>query len=175
MIKKIILVVVGLVAVGVAALFYFKGQDHYDPTKYEAEVTDGINVGSKISFTLPDQFDKPHALRADTQTLILAFQKGTGKTVRGFLDEQPDDYLATRRAMFLADISPIPVVIRNSFALPTLQKRKYPVVLIYEAAIADSLKDTSNEDKIAVVSVRMGVVQRVQYVSNASALAEALN
>ncbi len=59
MIKKIILGVVALMVVGAGVLFAINGKDRYEADKYNLTATDGLNVGSKLDFTLPDQFDKP--------------------------------------------------------------------------------------------------------------------
>ena len=75
MFKKIILGLVGLLVVAGGALFAINGSDNYDASKYNATVTNGMNVGSKISFTLPDQFDQTHTLSDSTKTLVLLVLK----------------------------------------------------------------------------------------------------
>ena len=56
MIKKILLGLLGLIIIGGGALFFMNGKDNYDATKYSANVSNGLNTGSTISFTLPDQW-----------------------------------------------------------------------------------------------------------------------
>ncbi len=82
--------------------------------KYNLTATDGLNVGSKLDFTLPDQFDKPHSLSSDTKNLILSFSKASGHAVKEFLKKEPKEFLEQHKTMFIADISPMPVVIRNT-------------------------------------------------------------
>lgn len=167
MIKKTILGLLALIILAAGGLFFINGKDNYDATKYATTATDGINVGSKITFTLPDQFDKAHTLSADTQKLILVFAKETGHIVKEFLSTQDGGYLTKRNALFIADISPMPTVIRNTFALPDFKKSAYSVLLIYDGEIAKQLKNDTKADKIAVVSLESGVIKAVKYVSTA--------
>ena len=165
MIKKIILSLLALIIVAVGGLFLVNGKNNYDATKYSATATDGINVGSKITFTLPDQFDKAHTLTNDTKKLILVFAKATGHTVKEFLKTQSADYLSKKNALFVADISPMPTVIRNTFALPDFKKSSYSVLLIYDETIAKELKNVDNAEKIAVATMENGVVKDIKFVS----------
>ena len=166
MIKKILLGLLGLILIGGGALFLIKGKDNYDATKYSANVSNGLNAGSTISFTLPDQFDKAHTLKTDTKTLVMVFAKATGHTVKGYLKKQDSDYLAKRDALFVADISPMPTVIRNTFALPDLKKSTYSVLLIYDKNIAKQLKNEKGANKIAVVTLENGVVKATKYIDS---------
>jgi hypothetical protein len=167
MIKKILLGILTLIIVAVGGLFIINGKDNYDATKYSTTATDGINIGSKIDFTLPDQFDKPHSLTNDTQKLILVFAKATGHTIKEFLKTQNSDYLSKKNALFIADISPMPTIIRNTFALPDFKKSNYSVLLIYDEKIAKQLKNESKSDKIAVATIEKGVVKDVKFVTTA--------
>ena len=166
MIKKILLGLLGLILIGGGALFFIKGKDNYDASKYSANVSNELNAGSTISFTLPDQFDKAHTLQADTKILVLVFAKATGHTVKEFLKKQDSDYLAKRSTLFVADISPMPTVIRNTFALPDLKKSAYSVLLIYDKNIAKQLKNEKEADKIAVVTLENGVVKATKYIGS---------
>ena len=175
MIKKIILGVLALIIIAVGGLFLINGKDNYDATKYKASATDGINIGSTIAFTLPDQFDKAHSLSADTKKVIFVFAKSTGHTVKEFLKKQDKNYLPEKNALFVADISPMPTVIRNTFALPDLKKSPFSVLLIYDGEIAKQFKNDAKADNIAVVTLNGGKIEAVKYISTAKELEEALN
>ena len=166
MIKKILLGLLGLIIIGGGALFIMNGKDNYDASKYNANVSNGLNPGSTISFTLPDQFDKAHTLTADTKTLVLVFAKATGHTVKEFLKKQNSDYLAKRNTLFVADISPMPTVIRNTLSLNVQEKRHYSVLLIYDKNIAKQLKNEKEADKIAVVTLENSVVKASKYIDS---------
>ncbi len=164
MIKKIILGVVALMVVGAGVLFAINGKDRYEADKYNLTATDGLNVGSKLDFTLPDQFDKPHSLSSDTKKLILSFSKASGHAVKEFLKKEPKEFLEQHKTMFIADISPMPVVIRNTFALPDLKKSPFSVLLIYDKELANRIKPKENSDKIAVVYLKDKSVTDVKYI-----------
>ena len=175
MLKKIVLTLVGLLIIGGATLFMLNSADNYDATKYNAEVSNGLNVGSKISFSLPDQFDEKHTLKNATKTLILSFAKETGHTVKEFLSKESKDYLTSREAYFVADVSPMPVVIRNTFALPDLKKSEFSVLLIYDKTIAAQIKNEEKADKIAIVTLDNSVITQVKYIQTVEELKTALN
>jgi len=170
MIKKIILGLIVVIIIAVGGLFAINGKDNYDASKYSATATNGINIGSKIEFTLPDQFDKPHSLTDNIKKIILVFAKSTGHTVKAFLNSQDKEYLTKRDTIFVADISPMPTVIRNTFALPDLKKSPYSVLLIYDENIAKSLKNEKEAGKIAIVTLKNGVVDKVKYITTTKEL-----
>jgi len=174
MIKKILLWLLIVLVVAGAALFILNGTDRYDASKFSGTSSDGLNVGSKISFTLPDQFDKAHTLDAEVKKLIFVFKKDAGHTVNEFLQKQESDYLTKRNTLFVADISPMPVIIRNTFALPDLRTSPYKMLLLYDGELVKAFKDEVNAEKIAIVTVDNGVVKSVEYISTEAELEKAL-
>lgn len=173
--KKIILAILALLIVAGGIFFAINAKENYDPTKYSATVDPApVKPGSKIDYTLPDQFGKPHSLEAGTRTLILTFAKESAHTVRNFLKTQPEDFLMTNEAEYIADIHPMPVVIRNAFAMPDLKKSHYPVLLIYEEKIAEKFKDPAHADDIMIITLENSVVKAIDYVKDAKALAQKL-
>jgi uncharacterized protein YxeA len=174
-IKKIILTILALIIMAGGVLFFLNGKDNYDATNYSATATDTINNGSIIDFKLPDQFDKANSLTADTKKVIFVFAKATGHTVKAFLKEQDKNYLSTHHTLFVADISPMPTVIRNTFALPDLKKSPFSVLLIYDKAIAKTFKNEAQADKIAVVTLNNKTIESVAYITTADELKAELN
>ncbi|WP_419769582.1 MAG: hypothetical protein ACNI3C_09575 [Candidatus Marinarcus sp.] len=168
--KKILLGLLILIILATAVLFFLKGKDTYANHQSSASLSDGINVGSTITYTLPDQFGMSHSLDDSVKTLILVFAKNTGHTVKAYLGTQSVDYLALHHAAFVADISPMPVVIRNTFALPDLKTQPYSVNLILDKTIADSLKKGAKTDVINIVTLNNKQVQKIEYVESAQAL-----
>ncbi len=175
MIKKIILGVFALTIIAGGTLFFINGKDNYDASKYQATATNGLNIGSTIAFTLPDQFDKAQSLTADTKKVVFVFAKATGHTVKEFLKQQDKEYLTQRNTLFVADISPMPTIIRNTFALPDLKKSAYSVLLVYDQAISKAFKNETQAEKIAVVTLNNGTVETVKYISTDAELKAELN
>jgi len=175
MLKKIVLAVVVLLVIAGGVLFTLNGKDNYDATKYSANVSNGLNIGSKVSFVLPDQFDKTHKVDSNAKTIIFSFAKSTGHTIKAFLSKEPKEYLPSRGAFFIADISPMPVVIRNTFALPDLKKSPFSVLLIYDKNIAKQIKNDKNADKITIVRLNDGEITDIKYITTQEELKKALN
>lgn len=172
--KKIVLGLVVLLVVAAGVLFFLKGKDTYAGQTASVSLSDGLNVGSTISYTLFDQFGKAHTLDDSIHTLILVFAKDTGHVVKAYLGAQSADYLTTHHVAFVADISPMPVVIRNTFALPDLKTQPYSVNLILDGAIAEKFKKGAKIDGITLVSLNHKQVEKVEYVGDSEALKRAI-
>jgi len=157
MIKKAILGVVLLMIIVVGAVFAINGTRHYDPTKYHLSVTPKekpFGVGSTIDLKLPDQFDTPQGLSADTQKLIFVFTKATGHIFRSYMAyHDTPNYLTDRKTVAVADVSAMPAVILNTFAMPDFRKSKYSILLIYDKQMAQRLKEGQDVDKVIVMTL----------------------
>ena len=175
MLKKVLISVIVLILVAVGTLFAINGKSNYDSSKYSATATNGLKVGSKIEFKLPDQFNKPIELSNNTKQVIFVFAKKTGHTVREFLKKEPKSYLPSRNTIFVADVSGMPTVIRNTFALPDFRKSPYSVALIYDEKIAKVYKKGIDADKIIIVSLDNKVIRKVKMINGAKELKKALN
>ena len=60
--------------------------------------------------------------------LIVSYEMQPAKTVNGYLEKKPSDYLETHRAAFLADIHGMPGIGRF-FALPKMKKYPHRILL----------------------------------------------
>lgn len=168
--KKILLGLLIVLITAVCVLFFLKGQDTYKGYQSSVSLSDGLHVASTITYTLPDQFGTSHTLDDSIRTLILVFAKDTGHTVKAYLGTQSSDYLKVHHTAFVADISPMPVVIRNTFALPDLKTQPYSVNLILDEAIAESFKKGAKVDAINIVTLHNKHVQKVEYLESTQAL-----
>lgn len=127
-----------------------------------------------MAYTLPDQFDNSITLDGSIERVILVFAKATGHTVKEFLKNQPADYLTKHKASFIADVSPMPVVIRNTFALPDLKKQHYSVGLIYDKRISKEFTKGIDTDSIVVVTLKDMVISDIKYLKTEDELVERL-
>ncbi len=134
-----------------------------------------IKVGNVLSdITLNDQFGKPHTIAEGTEKVIFVFQKGTGHLVKSFFNKQPKNYFAIHNIQFIADVSPMPALIRDYVALPDLQEHEYPVMLITDEAIAAKYKDASNIDTVTVATLKNKEIIEVRSVATEEALKQAI-
>jgi len=130
-------------------------------------------VGQSVQpLNLKDQFGKMHSLKEMPKTLLLAYEKGTGATVNEYLAAQDKGYLNAHNAIFVADISGMPTFISNTFAIPKMQKYPHIVLLIDDEELG--LKFPGQEEKITVMKLKGNVVQRIDYVSTADELKQAI-
>ena len=135
-----------------------------------------IKVGERLEpFTLKDQFDKLHTLNESVKRIVFVFKKDTGHLVRNFLNKQKDNYLQERDAIFIADISKMPAMIREYIAMPDLRKRKYPVLIVYNQDLAAKFKDEKEQDKIMIVELDHFIVKSIKFITTEDELKEQLN
>lgn len=163
MVKKIVILIIVIIVLTIGGLFIINSQDKYDASKYSLKLTDELKRGSMMTFNLLDQFDKEISLDSSTQKLIVVFSKEMGHIANNFISSQPKDFLESKRAMLVADISKMPVVIRNTFALPSLRKSEYPTTLIYDSKLSDILKNNQSGEKISFITLENNRVLTITY------------
>ena len=122
------------------------------------------------SFSLPDQFDKIHTVNGEIKTIVVSFEKATGKEVNTFLSLKKPDFLQQHQAVFIANISGMPSIITKMFALPKMRDYKHNILLIYDE---NDTRFLQKEGMSPIYTLENGVVKNVHYVSNAQELEEA--
>jgi len=166
-----------IVILGIGALFAINGTSSYDASKYSLTVTPDskpFGVDSSIEFTLPDQFSKAHTLPADTKKLMFVFTKDTGHIFKSFMAYQKESYLTNNKIVAVADISGMPTVIYNTFALPDFQKSSYSVLLIHDKEMAKKLKEGQDATKVIVMTLDSGKVVKIALAADSAELGELL-
>lgn len=130
--------------------------------------------GSLESLKLNDQFEKPHAITADTQKVIFAFSKDMGHMSNEFFVKQGENYLADHKAIFVADVSGAPSLIRSMFIMPGLKDFKHTVLVIEEKPVAAAYRVDAHKDEIMILDVNNFVIEKINYVSTEADLEKAL-
>jgi hypothetical protein len=174
MLKKISLALALVLIIGGGTFYFLNSKDNYDASQYSAYVPAAFSVGSKLDFTLPDQYGEKHTLNNDTKKLILTFAKDASHIMKDFLKQEEKGYLNKQSALYIADISTAPAFIRNVFILPNLQKSSYPVLLIYKEEVAKNFRYDSKKEAIKVVSLDNKKVTKIQFVSTLKEFEDAL-
>lgn len=167
--KKIILGLIALIVIAAGVLFGVNGQSSYDASKYSLSITPenkSFGVDSSIDFILPDQFDNANKLSGSTEKLIFAFSKDMGHEVKIFMDAKPASLLKEKHAMILLDVSPMPTVILNTFAIPDLKKSEYSTLLVHDKNMAKQLRDGLDKNKISVLTLESKRVTKIEYASS---------
>lgn len=138
-----------------------------------AACAQAVEVGERLApWTLLDQFDQPYSLDNKLQVLLVAHSMAGAKLLAAALDQQPKDYLQSRNAVFLADISRMPSVIATAFAVPAMRDYHYRVMLDRSARIAP--RYPVGKDAVLWLQLQNGRVQAQQTFTQAAALRAAL-
>ncbi|MEA3289711.1 MAG: hypothetical protein U9Q04_05965 [Campylobacterota bacterium] len=133
-----------------------------------------FTLNSKLEkFELLDQFDKTHMISKETKKLIFAYKKDTGHLVKDFLSTKESNYLSSKSAYYIADVSAMPSFIRW-FALDALDDYNYPILLIEDDEISAKYKDEKNIDKIVVLTLDNLEIKNIQYTQDLKTLQDIL-
>jgi len=175
--KKVLLILSLLIVASGGALYTLKGKSQYEPGKYSLEIRPAdkpFGIGSTLSYRLPDQFGKTHRSSLQTRTIAFAFSKKAGHILRSTMEKRAPGYLRKHRAVLIADISGMPTLIRNMFALPDLRKSAYPMLLIYDREMARRLKEGRVGSRVVVMHLQKGKVTAIGQADSPEKLAALL-
>ena len=159
------------ILLGLIAVMFFLGCS--DDVKVDVEPK--VVVGNSLeSLALNDQFEKPQTLSAETKKVIFAFSKDMGHMSNEFFDKQDADYLAKHNAVFVADVSGAPSLIRSMFIMPGLKDFKHTVLVIEDQNIAASYRIEAHKETIMIVDIDNFIIENISYISSEEELAKAL-
>ncbi len=131
-------------------------------------------VGHNIPiFKAKDQFQVEHSPTIKTKILIFAFQKNTGHILKAYFEKFEPDYLIKKDAMFIADVSAMPAIIRY-FVLGDMVEHKFPIVFIEDDDVSARYKHEDYEDKIVVVNLKDLRIISIKYLETEEQLKEEL-
>lgn len=86
--------------------------------------------GSTLSpFSIRDQHGETHRIDRSVRAIVFGREMGAGEIIKNTLAESGARLLTDARAVYVADVSGMPSIIRKLFAEPKLRKRPYPMLL----------------------------------------------
>lgn len=122
-----------------------------------------FKVGDNIeSFSLPNQFDEKKDVNSSIQTILVSFEKDTGKDINTFLASKGADFLAKHHAVFIANISGMPSIITKLFAMPKMRDYKHSILLIYNE---NDNRFVSKEGVSTLYRLQNGVIKSISYIT----------
>ncbi|WP_320035536.1 hypothetical protein [Halarcobacter sp.] len=122
-----------------------------------------FKVGDDIGhFSLPNQFDEKKDVDSKIQTIIVSFEKDTGKDINTFLASKKADFLDKHHAVFIANISGMPSIITKLFAMPKMRDYKHSILLIYDDA---DNRFVNKEEKSTLYKLENGVIKSISYIT----------
>jgi hypothetical protein len=133
------------------------------PTTAQAQTSAAVAapvVGQPLPvLALKDQHDKAWHIPPDTRLVLMAAGRKASNMVQAVLEQEPNDFLAQRRAVYLADMSKMPGFATRMFALPSLREMPFTVgVSLQESTLAAWPREA---DAVTLIELANGVVQRI--------------
>lgn len=126
-------------------------------------------------FSLPDQHGETRAVDASVRLVVLSRDMDGGSVVREALAKQGGGaaaFLAAHGAVYVADVSRMPGLVRSLIALPRMRSRPYPVLLDEDGKATAALP--SEEGRATVLWLDALHPQRVDFAATPEALLEQL-
>ena len=130
-------------------------------------------VGQPLpALTLQDQHGQDWRTQPDTRLVLLAAGRTASNTVLTVLGSQPKGFLASQRAVYLADMSRMPGFITRTFALPALREQPFVVgVSMQDNALSGW---PTQPDSVTRLELEQQVVRAVRYAKTEAELRAAL-
>ena len=111
---------------------------------------------------LLDQHEKKETISPKTTLLFFSFSKKIGHMCNEFLEEKPADFLEKHNALYVADISAAPSLIKKMFILPDLKELPFKILLINDDALSASYSKGMNKESIVLVHLNNGSITKIE-------------
>ncbi len=112
-----------------------------------------------------DQFDKNHNITNDTKMLIFAFKKNASHTVNDFLETKKPDFLSSKNAIYIVNVSAMPTIIKW-IILPLLTNYDFPIISLDDERKAEKYKNEAKIESIMIVTLDNQKVTEIKYVDS---------
>ena len=130
-------------------------------------------AGDRIAvFTLEDQHGEAHTLDGGVALLLFNRDMDGGKLIKQALEIAPAGSLSSRRALYVSDISRMPKLVAKMFALPSMRKRPYAMLLDRDGTTTARLP--SAEGQATLILLRDFEVTHVLHTSTAAEITREL-
>jgi hypothetical protein len=128
-------------------------------------------VGKSLAdLQLNDQNEKPQRVAADTKIVFFSFSKPTGHACNAFLEKKPASFLAQHHALYVADVSAAPSLIKKMFILPDLKDLKFPILLINDDTLSAAYSKGMDKERIVVVTLTDKKITKIDNLKDTPAL-----
>ena len=135
-----------------------------------------LKVGSPLSMMSDFKYETPRGremrVPKKPKLIIVAFEKDTGALVNEYLNSKSPLYLPKNRSMFIADISKMPTIITNTFALPKLRKYNHLIYLHYGEKFQTVIPH--REKQITLLHVEDSKIKNISFISTKEELQAAI-
>ena len=130
-------------------------------------------VGDAVDpLRLTDQHDEGHSLDASVRVVLFSRDMEGGDLLEEALAESPKGFLETQHALYVADIHGMPAFVARMFAIPSMRKRPYPMLLDRDGEV--TARFPSQEGKATLLFLEDLRIQRLLYASSPLEIQRAL-
>jgi len=143
---------------------------------FSADSIDTIKIASSLSQLNSFKFETPHGSKVqipqNSELIIIAFEKDTGRLVNKYLKTKDSHYLTEAHAIYIADIHEMPSIIISLFALPKLKKYEHPIFLYYDDDFQTIIPN--KDGKVTLIYIKNKKVTGISFISTQEELTEAI-
>ncbi|MBU1659793.1 hypothetical protein KKG72_12205 [bacterium] len=161
------------ILLGILTALMFLGCSSKDATEHAVEPKLVVEQSLK-NLNLHDQFGTPHAIGSEIKKVVFAFSKDVGHSCNDFFATKGETYLQDNNAVFVADVSGAPSLIRSMFIMPGLKDFKHTILVIDDKALSNAYKPAQNSEKIIVVLLDNNTITEIQYLNSEDELSASL-
>lgn len=134
---------------------------------------DNFAVGEPLpSLTVQNQHQKSWGWNDTTRLVILAKGRAPSNWVMDVVGPKGQGFLASRQAVYLADMSKMPGFITRSFALPALREQPFEVGVVLDEKSLGTWPQQA--EALTLIHLERGLVLRHEFVTDAAGLRRAL-
>jgi hypothetical protein len=136
-------------------------------TVVAAESDAPYRVGDVLpEITLDDQHDERGGVDATTRILLFSRDMEGGKLLRAALEDTGEGFLQVRQVVYVSDISGMPKLVARLFAVPSMRRRPYPMLLDRTGEATARLPDV--EEQATLLFLDDLRIERIEHVDSAN-------
>ena len=155
------------IIVGLLAAFLFIGCS----AKTDENVEPKLVIGKSVSdMKISDQFGKALTITPYTSKVIFAFSKDGAHICNDYFVTKSPTYLAENKAIFIADVSSAPSLIRSMFIMPGLKDFKHTVYILDDKSVAAGYRASMDTEKIVVVDIENLIITKIKTIGSVKEL-----
>jgi hypothetical protein len=132
-----------------------------------------IAVGRPLpAIELKDQHDQRWVVPQQTELLIYSASRAASSKLQAVLTRQGEGFLASRQAVYLANMSRMPAFITRTMALPSLRELPFRLGVVTDGKL--TAEWPVKDDALTLISLKDGKVASIAYAADDAAIHRAL-
>ena len=133
----------------------------------------GPEVGQPVPRTVvQDQHGQPLLIESDTTLILYSNSRKASSLVQAVLAGQPAGFLASRRAVYLANLSRMPAFITRTLALPALREMPFRMGVVLDEGLTENWP--AQDGAVTLIEINDHLVEAISHVRSEPELRRAL-